>query len=347
MQYNQLGQSDLTVSELCLGSMTWGTQNTLEEGHAQIDLALDRGINFIDTAELYPVNPVRAETVGNTEAIIGEWFARTGRRDDVILATKVAGPNGGAVRGGAGYSGETIEAAIDASLARLKTDVIDIYQLHWPDRGSYHFRQFWKYDPAGQSREANEAHMMGVLEALERARAAGKIRHFGLSNETAWGVATWIRLAEAHGLPRVVSLQNEYSLLCRLYDGDMAETCVNEEVGMIPYSPMAVGLLSGKYAPGQAPKGSRGDLTPDLGGRISPRVWAAIDAYRAIAARHGLDAMQMGLAWVMQRPGITSPIFGATSMAQLETALGAADLTLSEEVLGEIEAAHKEHPLPF
>ncbi|MBV0911404.1 aldo/keto reductase [Anianabacter salinae] len=347
MKMNRLGRTDVMVSELCLGSMTWGTQNTEAEGHAQIDRALDRGVNFIDTAEMYPTNPVSAETVGDTESIIGTWLARTGRRGDIVLATKVSGTNGGFVREGRGYDGATIRQTVDQSLERLRTDHIDLYQLHWPNRGSYHFRQSWTYDPSGQDRAETEAHMLDVLRAMDDLVKAGKVRHFGLSNETTWGTMMWLRLAEEHGLPRVVSVQNEYSLLARLADTDMAEMCVNEDVGLLPFSPMAVGLLSGKYAPDVTPEGTRRSLTPDLGGRITPRVWPAIDAYRAVAARHGLDANQMALAFTLTRPFVVSSIFGATSMEQLDLALGAADLTLSDEVLADIAEAHKTHPMPF
>jgi len=345
MKYRNLGSSDLNVSELCLGSMTWGSQNTPEEGFAQIDRALDAGVNFIDTAEVYPVNPVRPETVGRTEEIIGEWFARTGRRGDVILATKAGGDSAN-IRGGEGYGPGNIERLIDASLTRLQTDMIDLYQLHWPMRGSYHFRKNWTYEPQGQAEEI-EDHMRGVLEGLARARAAGKIRHFGLSNETAWGTAQWLRLADETGAPRVVSVQNEYSLLARLYDTDMAELSRHENVALFAYSPLAAGLLSGKYAPDHTPPGSRRSLVPELGGRITSRVWPAIEAYRAIAERHGLSLPQMALAWTLTRPFMGSSIFGATSMEQLDHALAAAELALSDDVLTEIDEAHRAHPMPY
>lgn len=342
-----LGRSGLEVPELCLGTMTWGTQNTLEEAHEQIDMALDHGVDFIDTAEMYPVNPVTAENVGRTESIIGEWFARTGRRGDVVLATKITGANGGFVRGGAGISSAAIREAVDGSLKRLQTDYIDLYQLHWPNRGSYHFRQNWDFDPSGQNREQTLDHMRDVLGELQRQVAAGKIRHVGLSNESAWGTAMWLRLAEEMGAPRMVSIQNEYSLLCRLFDTDLAELSVNEDVTLLAYSPLATGLLSGKYAPDVTPPGSRREYYPGLGGRITPRVWPAIEAYLEIATRHGLSLPQMALAWLRTRPFATSAIFGATRPEHVKTAVESTAVELGPEVLAEISAAHKAHPMPY
>lgn len=347
MKHVTLGRSELSVSGICLGSMTWGTQNTMEEGHAQIDMALDRGINFIDTAEMYPVNPVSAETAGRTEEIIGEWLAKTGRRDEVVIATKITGEGSAAVPGGPEISRERILSAVEGSLKRLKTDVIDLYQFHWPNRGSYHFRKCWGYDPSGQNHARTIEHMNEALETLQDLVEAGKIRHFGLSNETAWGTAQWLRIAEERGLPRVLSMQNEYSLLCRLYDLDMAELGVNEDVTLLAYTPLAAGLLSGKYAGDVTPEGTRRSLNPNLGGRVTARVWEAVSAYLGIANDHGLDPVQMAIAFVMSRPFPVIPIIGATSLKQLDTVLGAADLTLPQEVLDDIEAAHKAHPMPF
>ena len=347
MKMIPLGRSGLTVSEFCLGTMTWGNQTDEAGAHAQIDRALDAGINFLDTAEMYPTQPVRAAAVGRTEAIIGAWLARSGRRADVVLATKVSGPGQAAVRNGAGVNGATMIAAAEASLVRLKTDVIDLYQIHWPSRSSYNFRQNWRFDPRAQDRAATVAHMLDMLEAAQTLVKAGKIRAFALSNESAWGTALWLRLAEENGLPRIASVQNEYSLLCRLADTDMAELCHNEEVPILAFSPLAAGLLTGKYAGDVTPEGSRRARTPDLGGRISPRVWEAVSSYLGIAARHGLDPVQMALARTRTRPFPVIPILGATTLAQLEVALGAAGLTLSAEVLDEIAAAHKAHPMPY
>jgi len=347
MRMNELGRTGLKVSEYCLGSMTWGTQNTMDEGHAQIDMALDHGINFLDTAEMYPVNPVSADHVGKTESIIGEWFARTGRRDDVVLASKITGSNGGFVRDGEDISSGAIVRALDGSLKRLQTDYIDLYQLHWPNRGSFQFRKHWEYDPSDQNREETIAHIRDVLGELQRQVDAGKIRHVGLSNESAWGLAQWICASDAGAGPRMVSIQNEYSLLCRLFDTDLAEASVNEDVGLLAFSPLATGLLTGKYKPDVTPEGSRRTINTTLSGRITDRVWGAIDAYEDIAKRHGLNISQMALAWCATRPFMTSVIFGATSLDQLKLAMGAADITLSDEILAEINTAHKAHPLPY
>ncbi|MEX0502279.1 aldo/keto reductase [Alphaproteobacteria bacterium LSUCC0719] len=348
MIYNRLGRTDLNVSALCLGSMTWGTQNTTAEGHAQIDMALDHGINFIDTAEMYPTTPLSKETQGDTERVIGEWVASSGRRSDVIIATKVAGVGYMNVRDGAPISPATITAALESSLRSLKTDYVDLYQLHWPNRGSYMFRQNWQYDPTKQDRTVILDEMNDILTCLEDFRQQGKIRHVGLSNESAWGTAQWLRIAQENDLPRMASIQNEYSLLCRLFDTDMAELAHNEDVGLLSFSPLACGLLTGKYsADGTPPKGSRKDINDTLGGRITPRLWPAIDAYRGIADDHGLDLGQMALAWCLRRPFMASVIFGATSLPQLENSLKAITLDLSDEIMARIDEAHKAHPMPF
>ena len=347
MRYNRLGTTDIEVSDLCLGTMTWGTQTDEAEAHAQIDRALDAGITFVDTAELYPVTPIAAETVGRTEEILGNWIARTGRRNDVVIATKITGTNGGVCRGGEPITGDAIDRALEGSLRRLQTDCIDLYQLHWPNRGSYCFRQNWDYDPSHQSRAEAVAHMEDVLAALGRHVAAGRIRHVGLSNESAWGTAMWLQVAERVGGPRMQSIQNEYSLLHRLYDTDMAEVTANEGVGLLSYSPLAAGLLTAKYAGGAVPEGSRMTFSDTLGGRATAPAHAAVARYAEIAARHGLDLVQMALAFCRQRPFMTSTIFGATRMEHLDRALGAADLALSEAVLDEIGAAHRAHPMPY
>ncbi len=347
MRMNKLGSTDLMVSELCLGSMTWGTQNTFAEGHAQIDMALDHGVNFIDTAEMYPVNPLSKPTQGDSERCIGEWVAKSGRRDDVVLATKVSGAGYANVRDGAPISPETITQAIEMSLKSLQTDYIDLYQLHWPNRGSYAFRQNWTYDATRQNKAETLAHMTEVLGHLDDLVKQGKIRHIGLSNESAWGTSQWVRLAEDRGLPRMVSIQNEYSLLCRLFDTDLAETCHNEEIGLICYSPLATGLLTGKYQNGAVPKASRLDVAGNLGGRTTPHAYAAIDAYLDIAKKHGLDPSQMALAWCATRPFMDSVIFGSTTLPQLEIALKSSELTLSDDVMADIAKAHKAHPMPY
>ncbi|QIE41932.1 aldo/keto reductase [Rhodobacteraceae bacterium SC52] len=347
MQQKPLGRTDIMVSDICLGSMTWGSQNTEAEGHAQIDRALEAGVNFIDTAEMYPVTPIKAETVGNTEAIIGTWLEKTGRRSDVVLATKITGANGGFCRGGEPISADATRRALDGSLQRLRTDYVDLYQLHWPNRGSYCFRQNWDYDPSQQDRGETVQHMEEVLGELQRQVEAGKIRHVGLSNETAWGTSMWLRLADENGWPRMQSIQNEYSLLHRLFDTDLAEMTANEQVGCLAYSPLATGLLTGKYAGGAIPEGSRRTINADLGGRMTPRVDDAVATYAEIAKRHDLDLVQMAIAFCRSRPFMTSTIIGATSLDQLDLVLGAADVTLPEDVLAEIGQAHRAHPLPY
>jgi len=347
MRKNPLGRTGLLVSEFCLGSMTWGTQTSAPEAFRQIDMALERGVNIIDTAEMYPTNPLLKKTQGDTERIIGDWFATSGRRDDVLLATKVSGEGHMNVRNGAPISPTTIRQAIEGSLIRLKTDRIDLYQLHWPNRGSYMFRKNWTYDPTGQDRAITIAHMAEVLETLQALIDQGKIRHVGLSNESAWGAAQWLRLAEDGGLPRMASIQNEYSLLCRLFDLDLAELSHNENVGLLAFSPLAAGLLSGKYAPDIIPKGSRRVFSGDLGGRINPHIWAAVDAYLDIARKHGVDPVHMALAWCGTRPFMASAILGATTLSQLDHALDAADLTLSKEIMDDLNTAHRAFPMPF
>jgi aryl-alcohol dehydrogenase-like predicted oxidoreductase len=341
-----LGRSGLTVSELCLGTMTWGSHNTESEGHAQADLALDHGVMFWDTAEMYPTNPVRAETVGRTEEIIGSWLAARGGRSRLVIATKITG-KGQIVRPGEPITGRAMRAAVEGSLRRMRTDYIDLYQLHWPNRGSYHFRQAWSYAPHGADAAAETAHMEDVLTTARALIDEGKIRAVGLSNESVWGAARWLHLAEMLGLPRMASVQNEYSLLCRQFDTDWAEFSMIEDMPLLAFSPLATGLLSGKYAGDVTPEGTRRMHTPDLGGRITPRVFPAVAAYLGIAARHGLDPCQMAIAFCRARPFATIPIIGATSLAQLQTNIGAAGLVLSAEVLAEIGQAHRDHPMPY
>ncbi len=347
MEYRRLGRSGIEVSEICLGSMTWGTQNSEAEGHAQIDYALDHGVNFIDTAELYPSNPMTAETAGRTEAIIGSWIEKSGKRDRIVLATKVAGAGNRNLQDGIDISPDKIRISLEGSLERLRTDYVDLYQLHWPNRGSYHFRQNWRFDPTSQDTAATLAHIREILEYLGEQVDAGKIRTVGLSNETCWGTSQFLRIAEEHNLPRVVSLQNEYNLMYRTHDLDLAELSHHEDVGLLPYSPLAAGMLTGKYAGGVIPDGSRRSITPDLFGRAADSAWPVVDAYVAIARRHGLDPAQMAIAFCNQRPFVTSSIIGATSLEQLALDIGAADLELSDEVLDDIHAVYRQHPLAY
>ncbi len=348
MKTRELGGTGIMVSELCLGSMTWGTQNTEAEAHAQVDLALDRGVDFIDTAEMYPTNPVSAETIGRTEEYIGSWIAGSGKRASIVLTSKITGSGRQPVRDGAGITPAELRPALEASLRRLRTDYVDLYQFHWPQRGGYAFRQNWHFDPRKQpSRAEVEENMAGCLEVLGELVAEGKIRHFGLSNESAWGMTEWLRLARAGHGPGAISIQNEYSLMCRLYDTDLAELGHHERVTLLAYSPLAVGMLSGKYTAGAVPAGSRMSLTPDLGGRVRPRAFEIADRYVAIAREAGIDPVTMAIAWILTRPFPVIPIIGATSCAQLDKSLDAAGLDLPQAVMDAIEAVHRDHPMPF
>lgn len=327
--------------------MTWGSQNTPEEAFSQLDLAVEHGITFIDTAEMYPTTPLRRETAGETERILGRWLRTSGKRDRLVIATKITGEGSSAVdRGGAPISPATLREALEGSLTRLGVDCVDLYQLHWPNRGSYHFRKNWGYAPESQAGGV-EADMRAILETVAALRDEGKLRHFGLSNETAWGTATFLKLAEREDLPRVVSIQNEYNLMCRLYDLDLAELSHHEEVGLLAYSPLAAGLLTGKYAGGARPAGSRAAINGDLGGRISRYSEPVAAEYVALARAHGLDPARMALAFCAARPFMGSVILGATSLDQLRDDLGAAGLVLPEAVNQGIAEIHRRFPVPM
>lgn len=345
MQYRQLGRTDIEVSAICLGTMTWGRQNTEAEGHEQIDYALSRGINFIDTAEMYAIPPT-AETYGKTEEIIGTWLKKTGRRKDIVLASKIAGPGTAWIRGeDAAIDRPNIKAAVEESLKRLQTDYIDLYQLHWPNRGAYHFGQQWDYKPAFNVESVLD-NFLEVLQALEEEVKAGRIRHVGVSNETAWGLSQYIRLADRHNLPRMVSIQNEYSLLCRQFEPDLQEASIAEDCGLLAWSPLASGMLSGKYRAGKRPEGSRWSLL-EKAPRDTAQAGNAVDAYLALADRHELDPCQMALAFVTGRPFVTSNIIGATSMEQLKSNIDSIDLTLNESVMRDIDEVFRQYPMPY
>jgi aryl-alcohol dehydrogenase-like predicted oxidoreductase len=346
MLYNKLGQTDINVSSICLGSMTWGLQNTEAEGHEQMDYALDQGVNFFDTAEMYAVPP-SADTYGKTESIIGTWFAKTGNRDKVVLASKITGPALPWIRGGnSKIDRKNILEALDASLKRLQTDYIDLYQLHWPNRGSYHFGQQWNYTPK-VNKAKEEENFIEVLETMQEQIKAGKIRNVGLSNETAWGTMKWLRTSEEHGLPRMASIQNEYSLLCRHFDTDLHEIAVAEECGLLAWSPLACGMLSGKYLDGARPKGARWNFEQRNIHRDTEAANEAVRAYIDVAKKHDLDVCQMALAFVNSRPHVTSNIIGATSMEQLKNNVSSIDLTLSTECLKDIESVYRKFPMVF
>jgi len=345
MQFKTLGRTDIKVTDICLGTMTWGSQNTEAEGHAQIAMARDAGINFMDSAELYAV-PGSARTSGRTEEIIGTWFATHKDRDRWILASKIGGGGSPHIRDGRRPDAASVREAVDGSLKRLRTDYLDLYQIHWASRGHYHFEGYWRYRPEKQDRADTLANMAEVLGAMGDLVREGKIRHFGLSNETAWGIAQWLKLSEQHGLPRAVSVQNEYSLIRRIFDHDLAEVSHHEDIGLLAYSPLAGGLLTGKYLDGATPKGSRKDYQKGFW-RINEHSEAATRAYHEVAARHGLDPIHMAIAFCRSRPFMTSTIIGATSTAQLAHILAAKDLVLSSEVLADIDATDRRHPRPL
>lgn len=347
MKYNKLGRTDISVSQICLGTMTWGTQNDETDAHQQMDYAVEKGVNFFDTAELYPTTPVSPETQGRTEEYIGSWFEKTGKRKDIILATKVAGSGRDYIRNGRPTDALGIREALDASLKRLKTDYIDLYQIHWPNRGHFHFRQCWNYNPFTQDRAKAIAEITEILETLGELVKAGKIRAIGLSNETTWGIQKYLALAEQRGLPRVASVQNEYNLLYRHFDLDLAELSHYEDVGLLAYSPLAGGILTGKYVGGERPAGSRGSINKDIGGRLQPLQEPATRAYFDTAAKHGLNPAAMALAYCLTKPFMTAAIIGATSIPQLKIDIGAADVTLTDDVLSEIEKVHRQYPMPM
>ena len=350
MKIKTLGSSNIEVSEVCLGSMTWGTQNNQQEANAQIEFALEHGVNFIDTAEMYAVPP-KPETYGTTETIIGRWLVdNASRRDECVLATKIAGNGLPWIREGKDITAEAVKRSIDDSLTRLQTDYIDLYQLHWPNRTSPHFAKHWpgmltfsEVDAA-----AHEAGMYDILCALDDAIQAGKIREFGLSDDTPWGINTYIKLAKQHGLPRPVSIQNEFSLLHTKDWPYLIENCVHEQVAYLPWSPLAGGVLSGKYIDGERPEGARWSKAQRLGlFRDTEQVNAAVKQLAQLAADHQMTTAQLALAWCAQVDGVTSTIIGATNLQQLEDNIAAFEIGLSDELLDEIGKLLRAYPLPF
>lgn len=347
MERVKLGRSGIEVMNYCLGTMTWGTQTREPDAHAQIDRAMDAGIDFIDTAEMYPVNPVKQETAGLTETIIGNWNAKTDQRDKWVIATKHTGARS-ALRDGKAIGPDTVREVLEGSLRRLQTDYVDLYQFHWPNRTHYHFRQNWDFDPRDVKPGAETLDSMAAtLEVLGDLVKEGKIRSFGLSNDTAWGTMRWLEAAEKTGGPRVATIQNEYSLMCRLYDTDLGEVGVQEDVTLLAFSPLAAGFLTGKYSGGQVPEASRMSLNPKLGGRAGPRAFEVADVYVQIARDFDLDPVHMALAWTVSRPFPTIPIFGATTMAQLEKVIAGLNVSLTDDARSALSKAHHEHPMPY
>ena len=342
MQKRQLGKTGLNVSLICLGTMTWGEQNSEQDAFAQLDYAMDQGINFIDVAEMYPVPP-RAETQGLTEAYLGNWLRARGRREDLVIATKVTGPSDMKyIRGGPRLTREQIHSAVDESLRRLQTDYIDLYQVHWPERRANFFGKLG-FDPGYESGAVAVEETLGALHELVE---SGKIRHIGLSNETAWGTMHYVRLAERHGWPRPVSVQNPYNLLNRSYEVGLGEVSLRENCGLLAYSPLAFGALSGKYLGGRQPEGARLTRFPRFSRYNSEHAVEATAAYVNLAGEYGLSPAQMALAYVNSRSFLTSNIIGATTMDQLAENIESAHIRLSDELLGRIEALHKRYTYP-
>lgn len=345
MERRKLGLTDIDVSVLCLGTMTYGTQNTPAEAFEQMDYSLSEGINFFDTAELYAIPP-SAETYGRSEEIIGDWFQKTGKRKDIVLATKASGPGGFSwIRGGnIRHDRAQITEAVEGSLKRLKTDYIDLYQIHWPQRAVNSFGKM-DYDQTSVSGRETDV-ILEILEVTHDLIKAGKIRALGLSNETPWGVMTYLKHHVAKSFPRVVSIQNPYSLLNRTFEIGLSEIALQEKVGLLAYSPLGGGTLTGKYLNGQVPKGSRWDIDARTSRYKRPRLDETVTAYVGIAKKHGLDAAQMALAFVNQQAFLTSNIFGATKMDQLKNNVASARLKLSADVVQEINAVHRVTPNP-
>jgi len=344
MEYRRLGRSDIQVSAVCLGTMTWGEQNTEAEAFEQLDYARAAGINFLDAAEMYPVAP-RAETFGRTEEIVGNWLAARGGRDKTVLATKVVGPGArfSYVRDGKPRLNRAhITAALEASLKRLRTDYVDLYQLHWPDRGGDAFGTLG-YTHNSQAEETPIEETLGVLDDLVR---AGKVRTVGVSNEAPWGVMRFLGLAEAGRGPRIVSIQNPYSLLNRSFETRLAEVALREDCGLLAYAPLGAGTLTGKYLGGQQPAGARLTLWPDNRRYQGPQAEAAVAAYVDLARENSLDPAQMALSFVLSRPFMTAAIIGATTMDQLRSNIAAAEVPLSKDVLDGIEKIHGVYTYP-
>jgi len=346
MQYATLGQSKLRVSKLCLGTMTWGEQNTEADAHAQLDMALDSGINFVDTAEMYPA-PASEHTYGASERILGNWLKQHRGRDKIVLATKVVGHCQSWMPyirdGGARLDRANILAAVDSSLQRLQTDYIDLYQVHWPERNTNYFgRLGYEYDPDAD----NGAPLEETLDALATCVRAGKVREIGVSNETPWGVMSYLRAAERANQPRIVSIQNPYSLVNRTFEIGLAEIAMREKVGLLAYSPLGFGILTAKYLAEARPPGARLTLFKQFKRYTGPRAEPAVRSYLEIARRHGLSLPQMAVAYVAGRPFVTSAIVGATSLKQLQENIGSIQIQLAEEVIRDIEKSHKNNPNP-
>ena len=344
MKFKKLGNIDLNVSLICLGTMTWGEQNNQEEAFEQMDYALDQGVNFFDTAEMYAIPPSE-KNFGTTEKIIGNWFIKRNNREKVILATKISGPGLSWIRGGGlQYTKENITTALEGSLKRLQTDYIDLYQLHWPERNTNYFGNL-DYKHEKEEKEWNS--IESVLKVLKQFVDQGKIRYVGLSNESAWGLSKFLEIAKSYNLPKMMSVQNPYNLLNRTYEVGLAEISVREQSGLLAYSPLASGVLSGKYRNNQKPKGSRlqlfGDYFPRYVGKLSN---LAVEEYFKVAKKHKISLAQLSLAFVNKQPFLTSNIIGATTMKQLKEDIESTNIELSSEIIDEINLVHKNNPNP-
>jgi len=344
MNYKKLGSTDVDVSTICLGTMTWGEQNSKADGFDQMDYAIDNGVNFWDTAEIYAI-PMKEETYGETENIIGEWFKKSKKRDKVILATKVSGPTSKEyIRGGGcSYDKKSMSEALEKSLKRMQTDYIDLYQLHWPERNTNFFgKQGYEHD----SNEKNWIAFEEILENLKKFVDAGKIRYVGLSNETAWGLAKCLELSKLKNLPKMMAVQNPYNLLNRTYEVGLAEISVREQSGLLAYSPLAFGYLTGKYRNNNMPKGSRIDLFKDFTRYNNENSIKAIEEYYKISQKFNLDFAQMSIKFCEIQPFVTSVIIGATTMQQLKTNVESVNVKLNNEIINEINEIQKKYPNP-
>lgn len=350
MKYHPLGSSNLEVSHICLGSMTWGFQNNQADANEQLNYARSEGINFVDTAEMYAIPPTE-ETYGKTENIIGHWLAEhPEQRNKIVLATKISGPGFSYVRNNSKISGATVIQAVDDSLKRLQTDYIDLYQLHWPNRSTPHFGKQWPNDTDFTAVDASEQtlQMLDILQGLDTCIKAGKIRYCGLSDDTPWGINQYLRLSEQHNLPRMVSIQNEFSLLHNKDWPYLIENCVHEDIAFLPWSPLATGLLTGKYANNARPAGSRWTFIQRNGlYRDTPQSHHAVAAYVELAKKHNISPVTLALAWCKQVNGVTSTIIGATKMQQLKENIAAFKQPLSADLLAEITQIHKRYPMPY
>jgi len=343
MKFKKLGTTNLDVSLICLGTMTWGTQNTEKEAFEQMDYSVEKGINFFDTAELYSVPP-NSDSYGKTEIMIGNWFEKRKNRKKIILATKVAGPGCNWIRGGGNnFDEKTIGEAIDGSLKRLKTDYIDLYQLHWPERSTNYFG---KRDYTLDSDEGEWNSFESVLEALEKFIKSGKIRYIGMSNETPYGLSKYIGLSKSKKLPRMMSVQNPYNLVNRTYEIGMSEISIREKCGLLVYYPLATGALSGKYRNGQMPKNSRQALFKGWERHLNPLAMKAYEEYYKLAKENNMTMAQLAQAFVNTRPFVTSNIIGATTMDQLKENINSVNIELSDDILSKINIIHNNNPNP-